>query len=242
MPKPKRFITCPGCQREGVPHKSQGLCGACYQRQKPKLAVPRVRQQAVCTRCGELRPYKGRGLCTRCHQQDQTKPIAPCTACNETKTIKARGLCEACYERAHRKRPHGACSNCGKAGVLRSGRCFTCWYRPRAEKKQQQRRDRYAADPAFRFVLLQYAAAYRGYLRGKPTHTLKEWLARLEEYGYRCAYCLEPATALTRDHMTPVSWPEATDAIEDIVPACASCNPAKNNRNILLFLLSRRPD
>lgn len=52
--------------------------------------------------------------------------------------------------------------------------------------------------------------------------TDQEWLARCNEYGRRCAYCRK-ARPLTRHHLVPLSR-GGNNLIENILPACRSCN------------------
>lgn len=62
-------------------------------------------------------------------------------------------------------------------------------------------------------------------LRGAPgSHTAGEWLAVLELWDGRCAYC--GAVATTKDHIIPVSQGGSND-IANIVPACQPCNSSK---------------
>lgn len=59
------------------------------------------------------------------------------------------------------------------------------------------------------------------------THTRQEWYAKLRALDFRCYYCQRdtrhPAVKLTKDHLTPVSR-GGSDAIDNVVPACRSCN------------------
>lgn len=87
----------------------------------------------------------------------------------------------------------------------------------------------------------RYGAANRDQMRANASrrqarirgaggsHTLAEWRAKCEEYGHRCAYCGE-AKKLTRDHVVAVSC-GGSDDIENIVPACMSCNSRKRTRS-----------
>ncbi len=61
------------------------------------------------------------------------------------------------------------------------------------------------------------------------SHTVAEWREKVAEFGSRCAYCREEKP-LTRDHVVPISR-GGTDDIENIVPACRSCNSRKNARS-----------
>jgi 5-methylcytosine-specific restriction endonuclease McrA len=59
--------------------------------------------------------------------------------------------------------------------------------------------------------------------------TVEDWLALLEEFEYRCAYCDADDLALAIEHRTPLSrGGEHTKA--NIVPACEPCNMNKANK------------
>jgi hypothetical protein len=58
-------------------------------------------------------------------------------------------------------------------------------------------------------------------------HSEEEWLLVLEEFEGKCAYCGEDAD--TRDHVIPLTK-GGSDFIENIVPACRSCNSSKQNK------------
>jgi len=68
--------------------------------------------------------------------------------------------------------------------------------------------------------------------------TKQQWLDRLAEFNYHCAYCLQPFTdnnPPTQDHMLPLSrGGEHTDS--NIIPSCKSCNSQKRTRTPLEFL------
>jgi 5-methylcytosine-specific restriction endonuclease McrA len=68
------------------------------------------------------------------------------------------------------------------------------------------------------------------------TLTVELWQERLEEFNFRCAYCLQPLERVTMDHMTPVTQGGLHD-ITNVVPACGSCNSRKNAKNLLEWLL-----
>ncbi len=64
-----------------------------------------------------------------------------------------------------------------------------------------------------------------------------QWVAILNEYGHRCAYCARQVK-LTMDHVVPLSKGGAHDPI-NVVPACRECNSGKWDRNILQWLAAR---
>lgn len=57
-------------------------------------------------------------------------------------------------------------------------------------------------------------------------HTSEEWLAKIDEFNGRCAYCAS-SEDLTRDHVVPLCR-GGSNQISNIVPACNSCNSRKN--------------
>lgn len=77
------------------------------------------------------------------------------------------------------------------------------------------------------------AARRRG---GFGSHTVPEWQELLSSYADMCAYCLEPAES--RDHVVPLSR-GGSDDIDNLVPACLTCNKSKNDKPLLLWLLNR---
>lgn len=72
-------------------------------------------------------------------------------------------------------------------------------------------------------------ARHVGYVVG---HTHEEWLTKIEAFDRCCAYCGRRDRKLTKDHVIPVSVgdPETVDLIDNIVPACMSCNSSKSAR------------
>ena len=59
--------------------------------------------------------------------------------------------------------------------------------------------------------------------------TGKQWLSVLKKFENRCAYCGTSDACLTMDHFIPISKGGKT-IIENIVPACISCNSSKQNK------------
>jgi len=58
------------------------------------------------------------------------------------------------------------------------------------------------------------------------SHILAEWQALKVAFDHRCAYCRKKSQELTRDHIIPLSK-GGSDNIDNIVPACRSCNSRK---------------
>lgn len=107
-----------------------------------------------------------------------------------------------------------------------------------------ERAKRLQHDPAFlakkRAALRKYHSSSKGTrnyaIRSgreqKGHHSPQKWLARVEFFGWRCAYCTQPLTdkTLTKDHSIPLSK-NGTDWPANLVPACRSCNSRKHARN-----------
>jgi 5-methylcytosine-specific restriction endonuclease McrA len=58
-------------------------------------------------------------------------------------------------------------------------------------------------------------------------------LALFEAYDWRCAYC-GAQVDLTVDHRVPLSR-GGDDSMENLIPACLSCNSSKHDRTELEF-------
>lgn len=69
------------------------------------------------------------------------------------------------------------------------------------------------------------------------SHTLEERREKFARLGDVCYYCGDDSK-LTVDHLTPLSR-GGTDAIDNIVPACRSCNSRKNAKTADEFLKGR---
>lgn len=67
------------------------------------------------------------------------------------------------------------------------------------------------------------------------SHTKKEWVALVAEYGGRCGYCGCVDGRLTKDHATPLSR-GGTDDIQNIIPACGHCNRRKHAKTAEEFI------
>jgi 5-methylcytosine-specific restriction endonuclease McrA len=65
------------------------------------------------------------------------------------------------------------------------------------------------------------------------------WEARLNEFGRRCAYCLQPLSEEVVEHMIPLSR-GGTRSLDNIVPSCRRCNLLKGTRTLLEVLAGRR--
>jgi 5-methylcytosine-specific restriction endonuclease McrA len=67
------------------------------------------------------------------------------------------------------------------------------------------------------------------------SHTFAEWVAKCETFSWRCVYC-DSGAQMTRDHDVPISR-GGSDNIDNIVPACGSCNSSKGARTGAEFQL-----
>lgn len=68
------------------------------------------------------------------------------------------------------------------------------------------------------------------------THTLEQWIAKRNAIGC-CIYCGVPGP-LTKDHATPVTR-GGSNALDNVVPACMSCNVSKGNLTAAEYLARR---
>ena len=65
--------------------------------------------------------------------------------------------------------------------------------------------------------------------------TSKQWQSIKAHYRYRCVYCNKKTIALTQDHITPISK-GGNHTVQNVVPACKSCNSAKRDRKAKTFI------
>ena len=62
-------------------------------------------------------------------------------------------------------------------------------------------------------------------------YTPDEWHEKVAEYDFSCAYC-GATVSITCDHIVPLSK-GGRNIIDNIVPACLSCNSSKNASDVI---------
>lgn len=70
--------------------------------------------------------------------------------------------------------------------------------------------------------------------------TAPQWISLLEAWG-GCAYCCAEGPALQRDCIQPISR-GGRYTLENVVPACASCNASKHNDEVTGWLRRKKLD
>ncbi|MCK5643341.1 MAG: HNH endonuclease [Gammaproteobacteria bacterium] len=85
---------------------------------------------------------------------------------------------------------------------------------------------------------LEYCRTRRARVRANgEALTLAAWRRRLNQIGEKCIYCGAPYESI--DHIIPVSK-SGSDATENLVPSCLTCNLSKYNLNVLEWF-ARQP-
>lgn len=80
----------------------------------------------------------------------------------------------------------------------------------------------------------------RSRIRGtcSPGVTPAEWQTLVELFNGCCAYCGKRCKKLTVDHIVPIAK-HGRDEIENVLPACTSCNCSKGNKSLEAWLNER---
>jgi len=106
-------------------------------------------------------------------------------------------------------------------------------YRDQHKKEIAFRVARWARENVARRVQSSVRRRARKFGNG-GSHTLAEWVDKCALLGNVCFYCGE-AKPLTRDHKVPLTR-GGSDDIENIIPACRSCNTRKGTLTAQEFL------
>ena len=107
------------------------------------------------------------------------------------------------------------------------------WYKKNKEVDDKRHLQYQHAHPEIAQVGHQL---YRARLASaKGSFTVEEFRQKCEEYDYKCAYCGVEGIGLTIDHVVPLSK-GGTCYIDNIVPACLSCNSKKRDKDLAEFL------
>lgn len=111
------------------------------------------------------------------------------------------------------------------------------------EERKATRRALIEAGLRIQSALTRLDSLYAGALAEEPpTFTLDGFLAderqrvKVNPFGTgRCSYCLRYTSDLTADHIVPFSK-GGSDAPDNLVPACQSCNSRKHDTSLLGFI------
>lgn len=192
--------------------------------------------------------------CPGCNKNFQCKPSH----------VELRTYCSLdCRNKAYNKRQKLTCLTCGDVfyvannkhrhnakycskkcmGTGMSGENHSMWkggLTNDLEHLREYARKRYHKNPE---ACIRNAKKRKLRMKEIPgSHTHQEWKELLRSYNWKCVYCgitMVEKTGpdqITRDHIIPVTK-GGTDDIENIVPACRSCNSKKNDRIDYLPLL-----
>lgn len=243
----KRCVSCDKNKdlSEFSAHKNQ--CKPCraaiyrdrYRQQHPNVRRPRYAPDATsrtCSRCGETKsatteffsPERrvGDGLSARCRackkeQRDPAAELARVQRWYAENVPVARARSRRWYD-AHR--PEKERSDRSRYRAQRE------WRLSRARETGRLWRSR---NPDRLRLIEQRRRARKAAVANTLTGT--EWTAILEYFGHRCAYCLQPASRLTIDHIRPIAkgGPHTAD---NVVPACQPCNSSKGTKSLLEIL------
>jgi 5-methylcytosine-specific restriction endonuclease McrA len=69
----------------------------------------------------------------------------------------------------------------------------------------------------------------------------EQWAGLVEAWGYGCAYCGATEVPLQRDCIQPIAW-GGRYTIDNIAPACGSCNASKWNQQVTTWMRRRGLD
>lgn len=116
------------------------------------------------------------------------------------------------------------------------------WRKKNPDKVTAQQKRKCAKNPEKYRILANFRSARHRVRLQKAvgSHTLKQWLAKIELYGWRCFYCKRKLSLknVSKDHAIPISR-NGSDFISNILPSCGFCNSKKGNKTVSEFLQGR---
>jgi len=110
------------------------------------------------------------------------------------------------------------------------------WRQDNPEKVRRRNRNWIDANPEKVVFQKRRRRALKAGAQGR--HTEAEWIATLSKHDHSCAYCGSTGR-LEADHVVPLSK-GGTDSIDNIVPACKSCNCSKGGMSVEEFSAHRQ--
>lgn len=146
---------------------------------------------------------------------------------------RARARAEAQRNAVRRKAKYREWYQANRERQLRYNKEYLCRVRSDAQARERLRERARINSRRYR---AQDPERVRDYYRGRRDrqngaagkHTRKQWAARVEFYGWRCAYCRRALTVetLTQDHAIPLIR-GGTQWASNLLPACGGCNSSK---------------
>src|SRR5258708_6573673 len=224
------MTSCPRCQK----NRDEGrhpICPACRSRKLPP-PMPPTPEMKFCTVCGQKKTrdqfFKAK------NKWDGLDWL--CKACSKTRTYEWRKTNPERHLEivaASVARPH---VRARIAAYNRTERAIELARRRNSKPGRRKSHDEWLkANPDKSEIYNARRNARRrarlSVIGGRVT--AKEWEAVKAKFKHRCAYCGK-RKKLTMDHRIPLVKGGA-HSIENIVPACLSCNYAKNAKDEIAF-------
>ena len=163
-----------------------------------------------------------------------------CGKCGQTKATS-----EFYKQRSRKDGLAWHCKDCAREKVRQ------CYERNRKKYVATARRWKHTHRDAYHAIVRRYWEGHpekerikdrikkhrrRSRLRNLPhTFTEGDWLVTLEAFAHSCAYCAASDIKLQQDHFVPLSKGGAY-VVENIVPACKSCNSSKRDKDVAEWL------
>lgn len=166
-------------------------------------------------------------------------------------------LCKVCGNiKQHACTKSNTCLDCLAAGLKWCTKCeqvkptseFPRWgmsYGPvckecKYECDRAYQKQRYTVDKEYRERTINKTAQSQDkrHRNARGSYTYDEWQNVLEEFNHECAYC-GATGSLTVDHIIPLSC-GGLNEIQNLVPACESCNKSKGAKSFDEWYPSRQ--
>jgi 5-methylcytosine-specific restriction endonuclease McrA len=215
--------------------------------------IPLILDTKQCTKCGETKPFSGYYF-----RKKDNRYESACKACHRAEN--------RAWREAHPGRSAETARKWREEHPERFREMRAKWKVDHAKETQERSRILYATNSKMREWRRQYSLQHRDEiavknkmyrardpdairaarwrrkmrLRGVSGNvTPAEWRERIAYFNGHCAYCGEQMIRPTQDHMVPISRGGA-HSIENLVPACMSCNSRKGTKNLLEYLIYER--
>lgn len=205
-------------RRANRPDGLHAWCKSCTNTAR-RLRAARLRARPP----GSL-PAAGEKSCSRCKltkpaadfYRDNSAPDGLTTACRSCVSVRRRELAAARSD----------------AELAKKRAADAAYYEANRERIKGRVAEWARANPE---RIGDYGRRRRARKRGvEPVATRDERAALFESYCGLCAYCHAPADTL--DHIDPL-FHGGADVLDNLVPACRSCNGRKHTRPLLRWLM-----
>lgn len=191
------------------------------------FTVAKSNKDGFHNKCKICRGFKNYGISLpRENAMLKKEGLKRCSICKEIKPIDI-------YEQVGKTRLKEWCPDCDEIAKRNKSEYDRIYF----ENNKERKREYYSQwkDNGGRYIRNINEQKRRCSINKSDNYlTIDEWNLILDNFNHECAYCGKKQDILSQDHVIPVIKGGGY-TIDNIIPACNSCNSRKNSKDLSYF-------